>query len=117
MALAPRIIQAMEILQLPMLALQQRIEQEMQSNPILEMHEPGADDEAPPRKEQGTIDPWSQIVPNCQGWPTDHGNRNTERDTAQRIEGEPGSAGCGRAGQGWPYRPRPGRCGRRGRFP
>ncbi|HOD84455.1 MAG TPA: RNA polymerase sigma-54 factor, partial [Phycisphaerae bacterium] len=37
MKLAPRIIQAMEILQLPMLALQERIETEMQSNPVLEM--------------------------------------------------------------------------------
>ncbi|MCZ6494466.1 MAG: hypothetical protein O6933_10360, partial [Planctomycetota bacterium] len=31
MKLAPRIIQSMEILQLPMLALQERIEQELES--------------------------------------------------------------------------------------
>jgi len=48
MKLAPRIIQAMEILQLPMLALQERIEAEIQSNPVLELHEPGVDEEAPP---------------------------------------------------------------------
>ncbi len=35
--LAPRIIQAMEILQLPMLALQERIDQELEKNPVLEM--------------------------------------------------------------------------------
>jgi RNA polymerase sigma-54 factor len=37
MRLAPRIIQAMEILQLPLMALQERIEAEMQSNPVLEL--------------------------------------------------------------------------------
>src|SRR4030042_3710110 len=34
--LAPRMIQSMESLQLPILALQERIEQEMQENPVLE---------------------------------------------------------------------------------
>ena len=37
MRLAPQMIQAMEILQLPMMALQERIEAEMQSNPVLEL--------------------------------------------------------------------------------
>ncbi|MBN2474462.1 MAG: RNA polymerase factor sigma-54 [Pirellulales bacterium] len=37
--LAPRMIQSMEILQLPILALQERIEQEMEENPVLEMQE------------------------------------------------------------------------------
>ncbi len=37
--LAPRMIQSMEILQLPILALQERIEQELQENPVLEMRE------------------------------------------------------------------------------
>ncbi len=41
MMLAPRMIQSMEILQLPMLALQERIQQELLSNPTLEMEEPG----------------------------------------------------------------------------
>src|ERR1041384_2258044 len=40
--LAPRMIQSMEILQLPILALQERIEQELQENPVLE---PGTDQE------------------------------------------------------------------------
>jgi len=39
MKLAPRMIQSMEILQLPILALQQRIEQELNSNPVLEIEE------------------------------------------------------------------------------
>ena len=46
MKLAPRIIQAMEILQLPMLALQERIDEEMELNPVLEMRTEGVDDEA-----------------------------------------------------------------------
>ena len=37
--MAPRMIQSMEILQLPVLALQERIEQEMNENPVLEMQE------------------------------------------------------------------------------
>ena len=41
--LAPRMIQSMEILQLPILALQERIEQEMQDNPILELEEADPD--------------------------------------------------------------------------
>ncbi|MBC8354268.1 MAG: RNA polymerase factor sigma-54 [Planctomycetes bacterium] len=37
--MAPRMIQSMEILQLPMLALQERIEQELSENPVLELAE------------------------------------------------------------------------------
>ena len=37
--LAPRMIQSMEILQLPIMALQERIEQEMNENPVLELDE------------------------------------------------------------------------------
>jgi len=39
MKLAPHMIQSMEILQLPLLALQERIEQELNSNPVLELDE------------------------------------------------------------------------------
>jgi RNA polymerase sigma-54 factor len=38
--LAPRMIQSMEILQLPLLALEERIEQEIQNNETLEIEEP-----------------------------------------------------------------------------
>lgn len=37
--LAPKMIQSMEILQLPVLALQERVEQEMNENPMLEVEE------------------------------------------------------------------------------
>jgi RNA polymerase sigma-54 factor len=43
--LTPRMIQSMEILQLPLMALEERIEQELQNNPVLEMRE--NDPEAP----------------------------------------------------------------------
>ncbi len=46
MILAPRMIQSMEILQLPIMALQERIEQELQENPALEERENGQEDEA-----------------------------------------------------------------------
>ncbi len=41
--LTPRMIQSMEILQLPLMALEERIEQEMQANPVLELAEREAD--------------------------------------------------------------------------
>ncbi|NOZ23582.1 MAG: RNA polymerase factor sigma-54 [Planctomycetes bacterium] len=45
--LAPQIIQSIEILQLPMLALQDRITQELEENPALELEEPApAEEEA-----------------------------------------------------------------------
>ena len=37
--LTPRMIQSMEILQLPLLALEERIEQELQNNPVLELRD------------------------------------------------------------------------------
>ena len=40
MKLAPHMIQSMEILQLPLLALQERLEQELNNNPVLELEEP-----------------------------------------------------------------------------
>ena len=45
--LAPRMIQSMEILQLPLLALEERIEQEIQNNETLELVEPEIDSNAP----------------------------------------------------------------------
>src|SRR5262245_47654133 len=43
MILAPRMIQSMEILQLPIMALQERLQQELQENPALELREEGAE--------------------------------------------------------------------------
>lgn len=48
--LSPRMIQSMEILQLPVMALQERIEQEMNENPVLELQE--ADPNLPEQTEE-----------------------------------------------------------------
>ncbi len=52
MKLAPHMIQSMEILQLPILALQERIEQELNSNPVLESEQPANPDEAESAQEE-----------------------------------------------------------------
>src|SRR2546427_3616138 len=44
--LTPRMIQSMEILQLPLQALEERIEQELQNNPVLEFNEGETEPEA-----------------------------------------------------------------------
>src|SRR5687767_1218425 len=41
--LTPRMIQSMEILQLPLMALEERIEQELENNPVLELREGDGD--------------------------------------------------------------------------
>ncbi|MFG0305490.1 MAG: RNA polymerase factor sigma-54 [Phycisphaerales bacterium JB040] len=46
MKLAPRMIQSMEILQMPLAELEERIEQELESNPTLEMADVQADPDA-----------------------------------------------------------------------
>jgi RNA polymerase sigma-54 factor len=56
MKLAPRIIQAMEILQLPMMALQERIESEMLSNPVLEFNESSPEEAGPEGSPEGDED-------------------------------------------------------------
>lgn len=45
MKLAPRMIQSMEVLQLPLLALQEKIDAELSSNPVLELAEETNEDE------------------------------------------------------------------------
>ena len=66
MRLAPRMIQSMEILQLPIMALEERIRQELDENPALELKEPTleelqANDEAPATEEK-TPDPDGELV-------------------------------------------------------
>jgi len=54
MKLAPWIIQSMEILQLPMMALQERIDAELQSNPVLELREGDSDEVQTPAHDEDT---------------------------------------------------------------
>lgn len=62
--LTPRMIQSMEILQLPLLALEERIEQELQANPVLELKEGGDEDapEEPIAKEDERLETRSLVV-------------------------------------------------------
>src|ERR1043166_9615737 len=73
MILAPRMIQSMEILQLPIMALQERIQQGLQENPVLELKEAPAEDvpngefedfsaDATPPERQDVADPRSELV-------------------------------------------------------
>ena len=48
--ISPRMIQSMEILQLPVMALQERIEHELQENPVLDIREAGSQDEGYPNE-------------------------------------------------------------------
>jgi RNA polymerase sigma-54 factor len=66
MILAPRMIQSMEILQLPILALQERVEQELLENPVLERVEPAEtpeeEDEEKAAAEETAPDPDGPLV-------------------------------------------------------
>jgi RNA polymerase sigma-54 factor len=59
MKLAPHMIQSMEILQLPLLALQERIEQELNNNPVLEADESAEQEES---TDEAAAEPTGQVV-------------------------------------------------------
>lgn len=58
--LTPRMIQSMEILQMPLMALEERIDQELQSNPMLELKR--AREDAPPAPEEPTVGPDNRVL-------------------------------------------------------
>ena len=64
--LAPRMIQSMEILQLPIALLQERIEHEMEENPLLERNEKARTEQDEPGEEaapaEDTFDPDGPLV-------------------------------------------------------
>jgi RNA polymerase sigma-54 factor len=69
LVLAPRMIQSMEILQLPIMALQERIQEELEKNPVLEVREtskedgPGAEEVGELREERIDVaDPAKELV-------------------------------------------------------
>src|SRR5580765_5667922 len=79
MILAPRMIQSMEILQLPIMALQERIQQELQENPVLELKEKTEDGEVETEEDDAAavatanedqdsaVDPTKELVINDDG--------------------------------------------------
>jgi len=108
--LAPRMIQSMEILQLPIMALQERIQQEIQDNPVLELSEASGDEDsaddnflnefAEERKDPS--DPAEELVIDTQGdgvedfdrleklnqdW-ADHFNEEQSRVSSNRVAEE-----------------------------
>src|SRR4249919_3960459 len=67
MILAPRMIQSMEILQLPIMDLQARVNQELDENPALELkdpidEEPSPDEAGPTYFEEAKSDPDGELV-------------------------------------------------------
>ena len=61
MRLAPQIIQSIEILQLPLLALEERMQTELIENPVLEMSEKLPDKELPPEAPEELPDRFSGL--------------------------------------------------------
>ncbi|PKL48161.1 MAG: RNA polymerase sigma-54 factor [Planctomycetes bacterium HGW-Planctomycetes-1] len=66
MKLAPRMIQSMEILQLPMMALLEKIEAELNSNPVLEIEETSETEYSPTSGEAGEAGEPERLAENFQ---------------------------------------------------
>ena len=104
--LAPRMIQSMEILQLPILALQERIEQEMQENPALELQEEDLDlpeepaevvnPDAPSEEERELVvdenknneDDFERLLNMDEEWPDHFEERSKPSSTRMEEEGQ-----------------------------
>src|SRR6187549_1157885 len=102
--LAPRMIQSMEILQLPLMALQERIEQEMEDNPVLDQGEVDADEPEPPaeneaassvadterelvvKDDRNNEDDFERLLNMAENLPDDYEERS--RPSLNRIEAE-----------------------------
>ncbi len=84
MKLSPRMIQSMEILQLPALALEERIEQELAENPLLELAEVEPDDDHPDVHEQDHAP--GAATQGDQPMRMDDGDTATHRDDFERLD-------------------------------
>lgn len=95
MILAPRMIQAMEILQLPLMALQERIDQELIANPVIEMRDGDGDAAPAPTEETSTsaTDAERDLVVQQDGGPEDFERLST---MVQRWESHFEQAGAWR---------------------
>ena len=95
MKLAPRMIQSMEILQMPLLALQERIEQELESNVTLETFEPDADPELVDRerreRERDDREPERELTVDENGAAADFERLDTyQQEHPDAVENESG---------------------------
>lgn len=85
--LAPRMIQSMEILQLPILELQERIQQELQENPVLEIKEK-RNEEAPETPKAEEAPPQDDYAEEYDNWDSDRELRSTRSRAALEEEGD-----------------------------
>ena len=83
MKLAPHMIQSMEILQLPLLALQERIEQELNSNPVLEADESAEQEDTAP---ETTAEPEIQTEPKAGSAEDYKGDDRLDEEVRDYIE-------------------------------
>src|SRR5438876_1554745 len=84
MILAPRMIQSMEILQLPIMALQERIQQELQENPVLELAESNDDTVATETEDLAASDVAAEFDPGSEELVIDP--RGDAEDDFDRLE-------------------------------
>ena len=105
MKLDPRMIQSMEILQMPTPALEERIEQELASNPTLEIAQAGADaDTLQAEREQAQRDDDNhEEKAHLEGRQDVHGDHRSGSglERAESGEGSGENAGTGRLSHGW----------------
>jgi len=91
MRLAPQIIQSIEILQLPLLALEERLQTELVENPVLEMTQK-KDEDKPKEKTEEVIDPfdplgeeWREHFRQSSGRSVRHVERDRKLDAMQNT--------------------------------
>jgi RNA polymerase sigma-54 factor len=86
MKLAPHMIQSMEILQLPLLALQERIEQELNSNPVLEADESPAPEDTAEAPGDTSAEPQEPVEPKNQATEDYKGDDRLDEEVRDYIE-------------------------------
>jgi RNA polymerase sigma-54 factor len=85
--LAPRMIHSMEILQLPILALQERIQQELQENPVLELKEgAGAEQATEEEGSPATADELDATNPETEVGLSEAVDKDADFDCLQALE-------------------------------
>ena len=96
--MAPRMIQSMEILQLPVMALQERIEQELGENPILEdlrdsPSPESSDDDSPPSQAEEPVcgfepDEFDSLISLDENWSEiyDEGPRRSRASLSEQSD-------------------------------
>ena len=100
MKLAPRMIQSMEILQLPMLALQERVDQELESNVALEIVEPQGDPDGTTAADDDERLDTRELVVSETPDATDDWQRLSEFESSHQMDNEYSSQKYSRARSG-----------------